>query len=276
MVKKFSYFNGRIVPAAKVAINPYDLGFMRGYGVFDVMCTENGKPFLIHEHFLRLERSARELKLKLPFTEKEYTETVKKLLRLNGFKKSGIRTIMTGGVSPDAFSVGKETALILIEKFKPLPSKVFKNGAKAITLDFQRADPRVKITNYVEAIKHQDKKKKAGALEILYVHDGKVLEFSTSNVFVVKDGKIIAPQEGILFGITRYIALKLAKENGFRVVERDVTEKELRSAGEVILTATNKDIVPVVFVDGKKIGDGKPGPVTMELMRLFDEFTRNY
>lgn len=275
-MKKYAHLNGRIMPLERVKINPYDLGLMRGYGVFDVMRTENGKPFLIHEHFLRLERSAGELKLKLPFTEKAYAETVKKLLRLNGFKKSSIRTIITGGVSPDAFSVGKETALILIEEFKPLPSNVFKNGAKVITLDFQRADPRVKITNYVEAIKHQDKKKKAGALEILYVHDGKVLEFSTSNVLVVKDGKIIAPQKGILFGITRYIALKLAKENGFRIVERDVTEKELRSASEVILTATNKGIVPIVSVDGKKIGDGKPGPVTMKLMRLFDRFTKNY
>ncbi len=276
MPKQYSYFNGKTVPLSQIKINPYDIGFSRGYGVFDVMCTKNGKPFLLPEHFSRLKRSAELLNLKVPFDEEKYKKIVNKLLKLNNFKESGIRTMITGGLSPDAFSVGKETVIVLIEKFKPLPPVLFEKGAKAITLDFKRSNPRAKITNYVEAIKNQEKKKKAGALEILYIKDGKVFEFSTSNVFVVKKGKIKTPKEGVLFGITRDLTIKLAEKAGFEVVEKEISEKELFSADEVILTATNKDIVPIVEIDGRKIGEGKPGKITTKLMDSFSSFTKNY
>ncbi len=270
----YSYFNGTIVPLKNVSVDPYDLGFLRGYGVFDFMRTANGKPFLIREHFIRLECSAKSLGLKLPFGESEYEKIIDRLLKLNGFKESTVRTVVTGGISSDAFSIGKETILVLVEKFKPLPRAVYRKGAKVITLDYRRLNPRVKVTNYIEAIRNQSRKRKAGALEIIYVHKGKVFESSTSNVFIVKKKQVITPKEGVLFGITRYAVMKLAKKNGLGIAERSVSEKELYSADEVFLTATNKGVVPVISVDGEKIGNGKPGEVTKLLMKLLDDFMR--
>jgi branched-subunit amino acid aminotransferase/4-amino-4-deoxychorismate lyase len=277
-MKNHCYWNGRITTLDKVKIDPYDLGFLRGYGVFDVMCTQNGKPFLLEEHWKRLQNSAKTLSLHVPISGKKYAEIISKLLRLNKFPKANMRTVLSGGMSSNGFSYepGKETFLILIENFKPLPGAVYSKGAKVATLEYRRDFPQAKVTNYVEAISHQTIKKKTGALEIIFVNKGKMFEASTSNAFIVKNRKIITPKDGILLGMTRKLILKLAKRNRFKTEEREVSEREFRSADEVFLTATNKDIVPVVKVDGKKIGNGIPGPVTKELMEVFRKFTENY
>lgn len=266
------------MPLKKAAVSVYDLGVLRGYGVFDVMCTHNGKPFLIEDHWKRFLNSARELNLKVPISLENYKNVIRKLLDKNGYKKSIIRTVLTGGESPDGFShqLGEETFFILIEKFIPIPKNIFMEGAKVITLDYCREIPHAKITNYLQSIRRQAEKKKNGALEIIYVNQGKALEASTSNFFIVKNGKIITTNKGILFGITRNKTIDIAKKSGFEVKERDVSVKELFKADEVFLTATNKDIVPVVEIDGKKIGSGKVGEMTKMLMKAFGELIKKY
>lgn len=274
-MKNHCYFNGRITTIEKIKISPYDIGLLRGYGVFDVMMGLGEKPFLLREHFARLKNSARELKLKLPFTEKEYNEILKKLLRLHKYQRSTIRTILTGGISADAFSIGQPTVYILIEKFQDYSREIYTRGAGLITLEHARHCPQAKITNYMEAIRNQDAKKKKKALEILFIKNGKVLEASTSNVFMVKDGKIITTKEGILLGITRKLVIKLAKKK-FAVEEKEIKFSELNQADEVFLTATNKFIVPIVKIDKRKVGNGQPGEVTKILMQELDEFVRKY
>ncbi len=268
------YFNGKICELNQVKIDPYDIGMLRGYGVFDVMCTANGKPFLFKEHLARIKKFVKEMKLDFPFTDEGFEKTVNKLLKLNGHKKSTIRTILTGGVSANAFSPGKTTCYILIEKFEPLPKKYYENGVGVVTLDFARHMPHVKITNYVEAIRNQHLKKN-GSLEITYIKDGKVLENSTSNILMFKGDTLITAKDGILRGTTRNLVLRLAK-NKFKIEERKVSEKELREADEVFLTGANKDVVPVVKIDGKKVGDGKVGKNTKIMMELFRDFYKNY
>jgi branched-chain amino acid aminotransferase len=276
MAKNYCYFNGRITTLGKVKISPYDIGFLRGYGVFDVMCTQNGKPFLLSKHFARLKNSARELGIELPLSLEDYGKILKKILDLNGFKKSTIRTIVSGGISDNGFVYcGKPILLILIEKFQPLPAKVFEKGAGTITLDFERHIPKAKITNYVEAIRKQSLKEKKGSLEIIYLKSGKALEASTSNFFIIKDGKIITTKDNILLGVTRNLVLKLVKKK-FKAEEREISVRELRNADEVFLTATNKDIVPVVRIDGRKVGDGKVGKNTKRVMEMFRDFVVNY
>lgn len=268
------YFNGKICELSQIKINPYDIGMLRGYGVFDVMCTANGKPFLFKEHLARIKKFVKEMKLDFPFTDEEFEKILAKLLKLNGHKKSTIRTILTGGVSANAFSPGKTTCYILVEKFDPLPEELYEKGAGVVTLEFGRHMPHVKITNYVEAIRNQHLKKN-GALEITYIKDGKVLENSTSNILMFKGDTLITAKDGILRGTTRNLVLKLAKKK-FKVEEREIYEKELREADEVFLTGANKDIVPVVKIDGKKVGNGKVGKNTKIMMELFRDFYKNY
>lgn len=270
------YFNGKICDLKDVKIGPYDIGLLRGYGVFDVMRAANGKPFLLEEHWKRLVNSAKELNLKIPANKKEFEDIIKKLLKLNGFKQSTIRTVLTGGESCDTFTpCGKENFFILVEKFQSLPAEVFVSGAWVMTLEFERHLPIAKITNYVEAIRNHRRKMKNKCLEIIYVKNGQALEASSSNFFIFKKGILITPKNKILFGTTRNLVIKLAKEK-FKVEERNVSEKELRGADEVFLTATNKDVVPVVKIDGKKAGNGKVGKNTKIIMELFREYYKKY
>lgn len=274
---KYAYFNGKITELKNVKIDPYDLGFLRAYGVFDVMRTQNGKPFLLDEHWKRFQNSAKELNLIIPMDRNKYNAIINKLVKLNNFNESTIRTILAGGVSENGFAYcAQETFIILIEKFQALAPEVFENGAAVITVEHARHIPRAKVCNYVEAIRNQQRKLKKGALEIIYVKNKRALEASTSNFFVVKDGKIITTKDGILLGTIRNLVVRLAKKWGYEVQERDIQEEELYAADEVFLTATNKDIVPVVKVGGKKIGNGKVGKVTQELMKIFAEFAKAY
>jgi len=276
MSKIHCYFNGNIIPKNKIKISPYDLGFLRGYGVFDVMCTQNGKPFLLDQHWKRFQRSAKELGLKIPLSKKNFKVIIVRLLKLNSFNESIIRTILTGGVSKDAFSPAKETFCILIEKFKPLPPAYYTEGVGVMTLDYKREFPHAKITNYVAAIKNHNNKTKNGSVEIVYMKDGKVLEASTSNFFIFKGKSLITTKSDILFGVTRNLVIKLARKNGYVVKERDINIKELFSADEFFLTASNKNILPVVKVDGKMIGDGKVGKRTKDLIGIFKKFIEKY
>ncbi|MFA6973468.1 MAG: aminotransferase class IV [Parcubacteria group bacterium] len=277
-MKNYCYFNGKITTLDKVKISPYDIGLLRGYGVFDVMCTANGKPFLFDAHWKRFQNSAMELNLKVPINKSTFKETIAKLLKLNGFEKANIRTVLSGGASHNGFAHerGRETFFILIENFSSLPGDVFQKGAGVMTIAHDRDFPLAKITNYAVAIKNQKQKERKKSLEIIYVKDGKALEASTSNFFIVKKNKLITTKDKILVGTTRNVIIMLAKKKGMMVEERSILEKELYAADEVFLTATNKDVVPVVRIDGRKVGDGKVGKNTKIVMELFGDFVKKY
>ncbi|MFC1645323.1 aminotransferase class IV [Patescibacteria group bacterium] len=271
------YFNGEFIKLGDIKINPYDLGFLRGYGVFDVMRTVNGKPFLIKEHWDRLVNSAKELNLNISVSEKEFNDIVERLIENNDLGEMNIRTVLTGGVSDDAFSLkGEETLLVTVEKLKLPVKDVFKKGARVITEDYKRFIPRAKISNYIAAIRRQDKKHRAGAIEIIYIDDGNVLEASTSNFFIVKDGEVMTTRKGILLGTIRNLVIDLAKKNGLSVAEREISVDEMLKADEAFITATNKGIIPIISIDDKLIGNGKVGGTTKKLMSIFGEYLKKY
>lgn len=271
------FLNGRYLPLKKAGISPYDLGFLRGYGVFDFMVTANSKPFMPDDHWKRLKLSAEELGLTIPINRKKYDQIVKKLIGLHEYKRHVVRTVLTGGISPDGITpTGKETFLILIEKAISLPEEIYKKGAKVITVEYLRDCPRAKINNYVVAIKNLKNRLKKNALEILYTNKGKILEAATSNIFMVKEGKIVTPKDKILLGITRKVVIKIARKKGYRVAERDISLKEFLKADEAFLTASNKFVVPIVKVDDRKIGDGKVGKHAQILMEKFGKFIKSY
>ena len=275
-MKSYAYFNGKIKVIDKVQISPLDLGFIRGYGIFDVMRTQNGKLLLLNEHWRRFQNAAKELNLKIPINKNKCHELIRKLLKLNNFPESIIRIVLTGGISEDLFSLsGQETFLILAERFELLDKRIYEKGASAVTLNFCRELPEIKTTNYLEAIRHQNFKDRHKAFEIIYVKNREVLEASTSNIFIFKKNVLITPKDKILLGITRNLIIKLAK-NLFRIKEKKISEKELINASEVFLTATNKNIVPIIKIDGKNISSGKVGKNTKILMVKLSEFLKKY
>jgi branched-chain amino acid aminotransferase len=270
-------YNGALIDAKDVLISPYDLGLVRGYAVFDVMRTFNGKPFLCPGHYKRLRNSAKEIGLTLPVSSREFATIVENLLRINGFRESRIRTVLTGGPSPDGYSpVGKETYFILIEEIVPLPDRIYLRGAKVITVEYYRECPRIKSTNYVAAMQHHREKVKRGAIEILYTHRGKALEGSVSNLFMVSKNRLVTPKNDMLSGITRNLVIKLSKKRGIPIYEREISLKELLKADEIFMTSTTKGIVPIVKVDGTRIGKGKVGAVTASLTDDFRKYAETY
>lgn len=278
MNSNFCYLNGKIVSSNKALIHIDDLGLLRGYGVFDVMKTVNGKIFLFDQHFKRLNDSADYLGVKLPVKKNEIEEVIKKLISKNKIKQASTRIVLTGGRSADAmhFDAKTPTFYILVSEFKPLKPDLFKNGIKLATVDHSRDAAEIKTTNYVEAVRAiNERQKKENFFEILYVSGGNILEAATSNFFAFSGNKLITPKDNILKGITRNLVIKLAQKE-FEVEERELKTEELNSATEVFIAATNKDIVPVVQIDDKKIGAGKPGKNTKRLMQIFEDFVENY
>lgn len=275
--KNVCFLNGTIMPIGDVVISPRDLGFLRGYAVFDVMPVVNGKPFLFEEHWRRLERSASDLGLRIRLAPDKAKEVMDHLVRRHDYESMSIRTVVSGGPSESGIvPEGKETICIQVEEMLPLPRKVYEEGGKIITLEFKRDLPSSKTTAYIMPIRERNRKIKEGAVEILYVKDGEVLEASTSNFFVVKDGKIHTAKDGVLSGITRGLVIRLANVAGYEVREGTITEEELGNCDEAFITASNKKVLPIVQVDGHVIGDGVPGPVTRKLIAAYDAFSASY
>ncbi len=276
----YCYLNGKIIPLKKAGIDLYDVGLLRGFGVFDVLRTYNGRPFLIKEHLSRFEESSKILGLKAPLPQRKIAEIIKKLLHKNGIsrkREAVIRIILTGGKTRDGLSydIKTPTLFILVEKFINLPAHFYTNGIKLITHDYQREYPLAKTLNYIPALKLQSIRQKSGAFEILYVHNDKALEGTTSNFFIFKKNNLITPKENILLGVTRNSVIKIARKK-FNVKEENIPLSLLNSADEAFITATNKDIVPVIKINDKIVGSGRVGKNTKYLMALFREYIKRY
>lgn len=275
-MKKYSYAGGRIILSSKIVVPINDLAVLRGYAVFDFLKTVHGKPFLWQEHWRRFLNSAAALGLKVPVNERGVKKIIFELLKKNKTSDASIRLLLTGGASVDGLSLGKPNFFILMEDLHQFPERCFTRGAKLITQEYERVLPEAKTTSYIIAVRLQGAKKKAGASEILFTSRGRVLECSTSNFFIVKKGKVITAPEGILFGTIRNKVIELAREAGIVVEERELKTSELKTADEAFLTATSKDVMPIVQIDQMKIADGKIGPVTKKLMQLFAEFVARH
>ncbi len=271
------YVDGQFVGASEAVIPVDDLAIMRGFGVFDLMRTLNGKPLFLRQHIRRLEDSARRIGIRLPWTQKELTGIVLDTLQRNSFQESNIRIVVTGGSSPDFITPqGNPRLLVLVTRAPSLPEAWYTDGVKIITFFSERSIPGAKSIDYVAATIALKQAGDQGAIEAVYVdHKGHVLEGTTSNIFALINGTLITPGTGILSGITRKAVLDLAAKI-LPVDIRDLNLDELTSADEVFITGTNKMIVPVVQVDRRSIGSGRPGQTTKTLMQVLSEQIDDY
>lgn len=276
-MKFFYYLNGKIVGKEKALIPVNDLGLLRAYGVFDYLRTYKRIPFYLKDHLNRFFQSAASLNLKSPLSKKEIEKVIFELIKKNkNLKDLSFRMVLTGGPSEDARTSKKPNFFIIVNPAHAYPEKVFKEGIKLLTLDYCREFPATKTINYLWAISQWKNILKKGAMEILYVWQGKIFEASTSNFFMVKNKILFTPKSEVLEGVTRKLVIKLAKENKIRVVEKDIFLNEALKADECFITATNKEIMPVVRINNQTIGNGRPGEQTKKLLTLFKELRDNF
>ncbi len=272
------YIDGTFVDDENALISAKDITVLRGYGVFDFLITYNKRPFFIEEHVARLENSAKEIGLTLQHSNEEICNIVVQTIKKNPHhNESNVRIVYTGGVSPDGVTPqGNGILMVMVTPKFELPQWWYQDGAKIITVDIERFIPASKSTNYLSAVFAQQKAHKTGAVEAIYRdRENRLLEGTTTNLFCFKGNKLITPPDDILPGITRKVVMNMTKED-YELELRHINANELKEMDEVFITASNKEIVPVIQVDDLIIGNGKPGNKTCLIMELFKNYTHDY
>ncbi len=270
------YVDGQFIAQDSATLPITDLAILRGYGVFDFMRTYGGRPFMLEEHIARLRRSAALIDLPVPWSDAELKQIVLETVARNPHHaEANVRIVVTGGESPNfLIPEDKPRLLVLVTASIQIPQHYYTQGVKAITEVSARYVPEAKTINYIQAVRAMRRAKTQDAAEVLYISaDGLALEGTTTNVFGVYGQTLVTPKDGILPGITRKVVLSLLRENGYTVDERDVPLQELLRADEVFITASNKQVMPVIQIDGARIADGQPGAVTQQVMALYKAYT---
>lgn len=272
---KIYYVNGKYLPPEKAVINVLDIGLIRGFGVFDFMVTYSNKPFLINQHIDRLFKSATLLNLDIGKTKEEIKKIIITTLNKNKWlEEKTIRIVVTGGVGNSSTEPSStSTIIVIVDPKHNYPQEYYINGVSVITYNYIRPLALSKSLDYSIAIKSLGLSRKKGCVEAIYFDkkSNKVSEATTSNIFFIKNGRVFTTGSNVLDGVTRNLIIKLLKKH-FPVRMKDMTLSDLLSSDEVFITASNKEVMPVVKIDNRKIGDGKVGPITKQIMSIF----RNY
>lgn len=266
-----------MVDISVAKISPLDVGFLRGFAVFDLFRTVNGAPFLFDEHFRRLQRSTRHLNLYLPLTKPRAWNIVSELLKRNRWPAATVRIVVSGGPSQDGMWQNPKTptVLILVQPLHPAPEKNYIRGVKVATQDYIRPFASAKTTNYANLLRLKAWKEGQGVYEVLYIHQGKILEGATSAFFAWRGRTLITAKNNVLSSITGELVLRLARKE-WRTVRRSIRMDELSLCTETFLASTTRNIIPVVQVNNRKIGTGRVGPNTKKLMEMFGLYLQTY
>lgn len=259
--------NGRFLTDSKAKVSALDNGFLYGDGVYETIMSKDGKISYFSLHMQRFNRSAKMMGINIPWSIQQIKTWTERLLVLNKLKTARIRVSLSRGVNGMEFtSCRKSTLLIHAEKLKIDP-KIYKNGVAAAVIKSHRIWPEVKSMGLIHMIEAYRKLGLKSGMEGIMIDDnGFVREGVTSNVFMVENGVIFTPKNKILSGIIRELVLKLARKAGIKVLVKDFKISKLRQADEIFITNSVKKIVPVIILDGKKIGNGKVGAVTHKLI----------
>ena len=280
------YIDGEFLPKAEAKVSVFDHGLLYGDGVFEGIRSYNGRVFKLDEHLERLYDSAKSIMLQIPIPIETMKEAVLETLRRNHLREGYIRLVVTRGVGDlglDPDKCPNPTIIIIADKITLYPQKFYEKGLDIVTASVRRnypeaINPRIKSLNYLNNILAKIEGKQAGTEEVLMLNaEGYVVECSGDNIFWVKNGVLVTPPVhiGILEGVTRNSVIVLARDSGMQVEERVFTRHDLYIADECFLTGTAAEVIPVVTIDRRTIGDGRPGKVTQKLIAAFRQMANN-
>ena len=280
------YINGKFYEKEFAKISVFDHGLLYGDGVFEGIRSYNGLVFKLSEHIDRLFESAKSIMLTIPLTKEQLIKAVVGTLKENNLRDAYIRLVVTRGEGDLGLDPrkckGNGTVIIITDKIALYPEKLYKEGLKIVTVPTVRnlpeaLNPQIKSLNYLNNILAKIEAVNAGCDEAIMLDSlGYVAECTGDNIFIVKGGHLYTPPQcmGTLRGITRDAVLEIARKSKISVHEHVITRHEVYISDECFLTGTAAEIVPVVMVDGRAIGTGKPGKLTFNLMKEFKELTK--
>jgi len=274
------YMNGKLVPQKQAKVSVFDHGLLYGDGVFEGIRAYNGRVFKLEEHVARLYDSATAIGMQIPMTQAGMVKAVVRTCKANKTHNGYIRLVVTRGVGTlglNPFLCSKPQVIIIAADIQLYPKKLYDDGLRVVTSGTLRnlpeaVNPRIKSLNYLNNILAKIEAINCGCIEAIMLNaGGAVAEATGDNVFAVKGNTIQTPpvDEGILDGITRNTVIALAQEAGLTVQQSRMSRYDLYTADEVFLTGTAAEVIGVVDIDSRSIGDGKPGPVTRRLVKAF-------
>ncbi|MDR0901495.1 MAG: branched-chain-amino-acid transaminase [Opitutaceae bacterium] len=274
------YLDGKFVDQADAKISVFDHGLLYGDGIFEGIRLYSGNIFRLEDHLERLEYSAKAILLKMPWTRKEISDATCETCRQNNLSDAYIRLVVTRGVGDLGLSpwlCAKPSLFIIADKIALYPDEYYTKGLEIVTVPTRRVgpatfSPAIKSLNYLNNIMAKIEARQFGAFEAIMLNDqGYVAECTGDNVFIVHKGEIITPSatQGALKGITRGAIFDIAKDTGVPIREDNLTRYDVWNADEVFLTGTAAETIPITKLDGREIGDGKPGPVFAKVLAAF-------
>jgi branched-chain amino acid aminotransferase len=277
------WLDDKLVDEADAKISVFDHGLLYGDGVFEGIRVYDGKIFELEAHIRRLYESAKVIRLEVPMSRAKLIEAVEETVEANGVISGYIRLVVTRGVGTlglNPFVCENARLFIIADNIQLYPEELYEKGMRIISATTVRnhrlaIPPQVKSLNYLNNILAKIEALDSNVPEaVMYNNEGYVAEATGDNVFIVRDGVIYTPpvEAGPLEGITRNIVIKLAREENIEVVERNLTRFDLYVCDELFLTGTAAEVIGVVEIDGRVIGDGKPGPYTLLLRKKFFKY----
>ncbi len=272
------FLNGKFLPLEQASVSVLDRGFIFGDGVYELVPVYSRVPFRLDEHLARLERSLGEAKIRNPYSAAQWRAHIYRLIDAQPFEDQGVYFQVTRGVAKrdHAFPKGGEPTVFMMSNplVNPPQAQIDKGSAAVSAQDNRWLRCDIKSISLIGNVLLRQLSAEAGAAETILFRDGKLTEASASNVFIVKRSVIQSPPKTnlILPGITYDVVVELARADALPLEFRDVTEADVRAADEIWVTSSSKEVLAIVELDGKRVGDGRPGPVFRRVYQLYQEF----
>ncbi|MBK5914176.1 D-amino acid aminotransferase [Rhodocyclus purpureus] len=273
------YLNGQYLPLAEAKISPLDRGFLFGDGAYEVIPVYSRRPFRLDEHLARLQKTLDAIRLPNPLADAEWREVIARIVAAGESEDQSVLLQVTRGADvmrDHAFPVGVPPTVFVFTAPLVTPGPVQRAaGAAAITVaDARWARCDLKVISLVANVLARQQAVDVGSVEAIMLRDGLLSEGAASNIFVVKDGVLLAPPKDwrMLPGITYDVVLELAARHGMKFEVRDIAEAELRAADELWMTSSTKEVLAIVTLDGQPVGDGRPGPAAQQMYAWYSAF----
>lgn len=260
------FCDNRFMPLSEASLPVNDLGYQRGYGIFDFLRVTGNAPLYWEDHLDRFFFSAQAMHLPVKYQRDALQQIILQLIKENALPFSGIRIMLSGGSSPDGYQITEPNLVIVQTPLTPPPDQVMLPGYKVVSYPHQRQMPHVKTTDYLMAIWLQPWVKQQAADDVLYHQNGIITEFPRSNFFLVtEDQTIVTPEKNILAGITRKQILQVAEANGLRVIQKDISLEEIGAAREAFISSSTKRVIPIRQLDDIQFAPYTTESVTAKL-----------